>query len=208
MKKDDIINSAIEEFGKYDYDRASINSIIENSKTSKGTFYHYFSSKEALYMELMNIVVNEKIRFLQGNANEVRGITGDSSIFEILRVQVEASVKFGLAYPKYVMFNARVANETNQEIRKIIEAIAGSKTYEFLNPLIKTNIEKKMLRSDIPEAFISQLFVYMLTHFSDFLLNMGVKIESKYTSEIMEYLKYYIDFLEKGLGNTKGDTLL
>ena len=50
MKKDDIINSAIEEFGKYDYDRASVNAIIENSRTSKGTFYHYFANKEELYL--------------------------------------------------------------------------------------------------------------------------------------------------------------
>ncbi len=199
MKKDDIINSAIEEFGKYDYDRASINSIIENSNTSKGTFYHYFSSKEELYMELINIVAKEKIRFLQEKANEVESINNDSSLFEILRIQIKASVKFGLTYPKYVMFSARVANETNQNIRKKIEAIVGNKTNEYLNPLIKANIEQQNLRNDIPEEFISQLLVYMLIHFSDFLLNMDVKIDSKYTAEIMEYLKYYIDFLENGL---------
>lgn len=203
MKKDDIIQSAIEEFGRNDYDRASINSIIEKSNTSKGTFYHYFSSKEELYLELLTIVAKEKIKFLQGKANEVKRITSDSSIFEILRAQVEASVKFGLTYPKYVMFSARVANETNQDIRKKIETIVGSTTNEYLNPLIKTNIEQKMLRSDIPEEFISQLLVYMLTHFNDFILNMGVNIDLKYTHKIMEYLKYYVDFVEKGLSNTK-----
>lgn len=201
MKRDDIINAAIEEFGTYDYDRASVNSIILNSNTSKGTFYHYFSSKEELYTELLNIVNRDKIRFLQEEANEVKKITSDSSIFEILRVHVEVSVKFRLAYPKYVMFSAKVANETNQEIRKKIETIVGSTANEYLNPLIKTNLEQKILRRDIPEEFVSQLFVYMFTHFSDILLNMGVEIDSKNTSEIMEYLKYYIDFLEKGLGN-------
>lgn len=203
MKKNDIINSAIEEFGKYDYERASINSIIKNSNTSKGTFYHYFSSKEELYIKLLDIVAKDKIRFLQEKTNEVNIITSESSIFEIFRFQIEASVKFGLTYPKYVMFSARVANETNQEIRKKIESIVGSITNEYLNLIIKTNIEQKMLRSDIPEEFISQIFVYMLTHFTDFLLNMGIKIDSNYTPKIMENLKYYIDFLEKGLGNTK-----
>lgn len=199
MKKDDIINAAIEEFGKYDYDRASINSIIENSNTSKGTFYHYFRSKEELYRALIDIVAKEKIRFLKEKSNGVKRITMDSSIFEILRIQIQASVEFGLTYPKYAMFSAKVANETNQDIRKKIEAIVGNTTNEYLNPLIKANIEQKNLRNDIPEEFISQLLVYMLTHFSDFLLNMGVKVDAEYTPQIMSYLQHYIDFLENGM---------
>lgn len=39
MKRDDILEAALNEILKYDYDRASINSIIKNSNTSKGTLY-------------------------------------------------------------------------------------------------------------------------------------------------------------------------
>lgn len=203
MKKDDIINSAIVEFGKFDYDAASINSIIEESNTSKGTFYHYFDSKEALYEELLHLVVNEKIRFLQEKANETDLINRDSSIFETLRSQMRSSVAFGSAYPKYALFSARVANETNRGIRNKIEAIVGSTTNEYLQSLIKANIEQETLRNDIPEEFVAALLVHMLTHFSDFLLCMGVKIDSNNTPKIMESLNYYIDVLENGLAYKK-----
>lgn len=203
MKKDDIINSAIVEFGKFDYDAASINSIIEESNTSKGTFYHYFDSKEALYVELLHLVVNEKIRFLQEKGNEADRTNKDSSIFELFRSQMQSSVAFGSFYPKYALFSARVANETNRGIRNKIEAIVGSTTNEYLHSLIKTNIEQEKLRNDIPEEFVSALLVHMLTHFSDFLLCMGVKIDSNDTAKIMESLNYYIDVLENGLAYKK-----
>lgn len=203
MKRDDIINSAMVEFGKYDYARASINSIIEDSKTSKGTFYHYFSSKEELYLELLNTVVKEKIGFLQDKAAKTDHTNTDFSIFEIFRNQIQSSVEFGFAYPTYAVFSARVANETDQAIRSKIEAIVGTATNEYLNPLIKTNIERQNLRNDIPEEFISAFLIYMLSHFSEFLLYAGVKIDSRDTSKIMESLKYYIDVLENGLAHKR-----
>lgn len=199
MKRDDIINSAIVEFGKYDYDRASINSIIEDSHTSKGTFYHYFNSKEELYSELLDIVVQEKIRFLHEKANEVDSVSADAPIFELFRSQIQSSVEFRVAYPKYAMFSAQVANETNQAIRSRIEAVVGNATNEYLDPLIKANIAQRNLRNDIPEEFVSALLVYMLSHFSDFLLSMRVKLDSNDTPKIMETLNYYIDVLESGL---------
>jgi AcrR family transcriptional regulator len=199
MKKDDIINSAMVEFGKYDYAGASINSIIEASRTSKGTFYHYFKSKEELYAELLDIVVKEKIRFLHEKANEADRVSADAPIFELFRNQIQSSVEFRVAYPKYAMFSAQVANETNQAIRKRIEAIVGNATSEYLDPLVKANIAQHNLRNDIPEEFISAFLVYMLSHFSDFILSMGVKIDSNDTPKIMETLNYYIDVLENGL---------
>lgn len=199
MKKDDIINAAFEEFCRFDYDRASINTIIEKSNTSKGTFYHYFSNKEELYLELIKMAAEKKIRFLQNNSDKSAGITPDSSIFDILRSQIEAAVKFALAYPIYAEFSARVVNETNPDIKKRVESMIGSTAKDYLNPLIQMNIRQKVLRDDIPAEFISRILPYMISHFSDFLVSTGVKMDSDYSPEIMRDLEYYIDFLENGL---------
>lgn len=203
MRRDDIINAAIEEFGRYDYDRASINSIIENSNTSKGTFYYYFNNKEALYLELVKKVSQEKTKFLQESIKESKNLTDDSSIFEILENQIEISMKFALTYPKYAKYSAKVANETNVEIKEKVQSMIGNTTNEFLKQLIKKNITQHKIRNDFPEEFICHLFVYMITHFNDFILNMGVNIDPSHTSQIMEYLNYFIDFLENGLRHKK-----
>ena len=46
--KSRIVSSAWQLFYKYGYDNTTIDDIVEASQTSKGSFYHYFESKDAL----------------------------------------------------------------------------------------------------------------------------------------------------------------
>ena len=48
-KKNRIINSAIEEFSKYPFNKASTNNIVKNAEISKGLLFHYFGNKKELY---------------------------------------------------------------------------------------------------------------------------------------------------------------
>jgi len=46
--KSRIVSSAWQLFYQYGYDNTTIDDIVEASQTSKGSFYHYFESKDAL----------------------------------------------------------------------------------------------------------------------------------------------------------------
>ena len=46
--KQKIYDAALYLFEKYDFDTVTVNDICRHSKLSKGTFYHYFNSKEDL----------------------------------------------------------------------------------------------------------------------------------------------------------------
>ncbi len=52
-KRQSVIDCAMRLFIEKGYDAVSVDEIISASGISKGTFYHYFSSKEALLLELM-----------------------------------------------------------------------------------------------------------------------------------------------------------
>ena len=65
--KERIINVALEEFAQNGYQAASTNVICKKAKVSKGLLYHYYESKENLYLSVIryfidnfkeNIVVN------------------------------------------------------------------------------------------------------------------------------------------------------
>ena len=47
-----IVNAAWELFYEQGYDDTTIDDIVERSETSKGSFYHYFESKDALLSTL------------------------------------------------------------------------------------------------------------------------------------------------------------
>lgn len=54
-----IVNSAWTLFYEQGYDDTTIDEIVEHSQTSKGSFYHYFSSKDALLSSLSDLFDNK-----------------------------------------------------------------------------------------------------------------------------------------------------
>lgn len=66
--KSRIIKAAWNLFYKKGYDQTTIEDIIVASKTSKGTFYHYFKGKEALLNSLSDLF-DEKYEELAANIN-------------------------------------------------------------------------------------------------------------------------------------------
>ena len=99
-KKDDIVNAAIKEFGEFSYDAASINRIIKASGTSKGTFYHYFKDKKALYFSIIEHSIQiKKVYF----ARIMESITQEGfSFFDVMKGQAKAATVFMLENPETI----------------------------------------------------------------------------------------------------------
>ena len=57
--KSRIVSTAWQLFYRYGYDNTTIDDIVEASNTSKGSFYHYFESKDAL-MGSLSYLFDEK----------------------------------------------------------------------------------------------------------------------------------------------------
>jgi TetR/AcrR family transcriptional regulator len=66
-KKDRIINSALEEFSKNGFDKASTNEIVKNAGISKGLLFHYFESKKRLYSILETFAMEIIIESISKN---------------------------------------------------------------------------------------------------------------------------------------------
>ena len=68
--KSRIVKSAWNLFYKNGYDDTTVEDIITASKTSKGTFYHYFKSKEGL-LNTLSYLFDEKYEELYNNRNKL-----------------------------------------------------------------------------------------------------------------------------------------
>lgn len=203
MKKQAILDAAMDEFSRYDFDQASVNRIIEGSGTSKGTFYHYFPSKEELYLELIRRVAEEKVRYLSLNRPEIPE-QRTPSIWNLLKSQMEHSLYFGLENPKMAAFAARVANEPNSNMKKKAEEVIGYSSNEILIRLLDEEIAMGRIREDLPPDFVRDIFSYMMTHFNEFLQHSGVPVQLDHRDQILAYIFNYLDFMEKGL-NPRSD---
>lgn len=67
--KSRIVSAAWKLFYKYGYDDTTIDDIVEASNTSKGSFYHYFESKDALLSSL-SYLFDEKYEELSETMDE------------------------------------------------------------------------------------------------------------------------------------------
>ena len=68
--KDKIILKALQYFAEHDYQTVSLNSIAKGIGITKGGIYHYFSSKDELFLECMIAVVDKMKEFSLGSMNE------------------------------------------------------------------------------------------------------------------------------------------
>lgn len=75
--KGKIVNAAWKLFYEQGYDDTTIEEIIEESGTSRGSFYHYFEGKDAL-LESLSYLFDEKYDELKGR------LTADMNSFDVL----------------------------------------------------------------------------------------------------------------------------
>ena len=55
--RDRLIQAAMDVFAERGYHGATVDNIVAASETSKGAFYHYFSSKQAIFLSLLDRLV-------------------------------------------------------------------------------------------------------------------------------------------------------
>lgn len=65
-----IMLASVEEFGSRSYTAASVNSICERGDLPKGLIYHYFRSKEELYLACMKEMMDGLIQRLESRLEE------------------------------------------------------------------------------------------------------------------------------------------
>lgn len=58
-KREKILNSAKQMFGRYGIRKTSLNEIAGMARVAKATIYNYFGSKEQVYLEVLNEEVND-----------------------------------------------------------------------------------------------------------------------------------------------------
>lgn len=70
MTRAKILDAARSEFGEKGYDAASLNAVCRNGGVSKGIIYHYYGSKDGLFLACVEDCFESIIGFLKDNLDE------------------------------------------------------------------------------------------------------------------------------------------
>ncbi|MCH3960869.1 MAG: TetR/AcrR family transcriptional regulator [Solobacterium sp.] len=148
--KTKIMESAVKEFASHGYEAASLNVISEKGGISKGIIYHYFASKEDLYLACIRECFSDLTDYLKKNVKETET---DDILTDYFAVRTEyfknnserAKLFFGsVLYPPDFLQN------------KIREE---RKEFDQLNRnMMKKIIQQNPVRKDISQKEIIEAF--------------------------------------------------
>ena len=192
-KRDDIINAAVKEFGEYSYDAASINRIITASGTSKGTFYHYFRDKKALYFAIIEGAIKIKQAYFARMMEDVKH--GVTDFFDILKAQAKAGAEFMRENPGLWKFGTQFVKEQSQ-VKKEFEVKYLPGISDSYIKVVEAGIAGKNVTNRYPPDFISRIIGYVSMNYYDILFD---KDEMPTPQTIEQRLDMLFDFLKRGL---------
>jgi AcrR family transcriptional regulator len=121
-KKQRIINACVEEFGEHGYDSSSMDGIIKRAGISKGGLYEYVSSKEELFVFIVDYTYSRLYDYLKMRV-EAEMQTLPDDLLDRLKHVSELAIDFYIDHPEFVYLIVRTSNLANEKIASGIQNI-------------------------------------------------------------------------------------
>ncbi len=185
-KRESILEAALREFSRNNFENASVNKIIKDANTSKGNFYHYFSNKEELYIVLLKDAWRKKVEFMN-DADE-------NDIFSFLQKQVLAGIQFSKENPEYYQLSRRFAKEKNTDIyNRVLTEITWESNDIRLGSFTEMKYDRSTISDEFPEEFVDDFILFVWDNINELIK------ENDDISKIEEKLLLIIKVLKNGL---------
>ena len=170
-----LIQSATELFNDFGYTGTSINDIAKKSKLSKGILYHYFQSKDDVYLFCLSECINNFVDFMERNISKI------SLSKETMSRVVELRFVFFDENPQYKnLFHNIISGKPthlSKEISEIRQVLTENNISWIKLILTEINLGKDVLESDV------SLFISILQNSSTFLLD--AESDKKYRQDMI-----------------------
>ena len=151
--KEEIYQAALEEFGTYGYDNVNMERICGNHGISKGMMYHYYSSKDELFLLCVKRTFQDLTECVERDmgALECQDISDKIKNFFLIREYFfQLHPKQKLVFESAMLRPPKHLTEQIQALRAPIRHL----NHEF----IKSLVDKMPLRPDLdPDAIIRYL---------------------------------------------------
>ena len=176
-----IVSAAWKLFYEQGYDETTVEDIIAESNTSKGSFYHYFEGKDALLGSL-SMVFDEKYEQLQETMDP-----GMDAVEALLFLNRELFSMIDNSVSLELLARLLSSQLVTRGERHLLDR---NRTYfKLLHRIVKQGQERGELRSDITaNEIVSAYAMFERALMYDWCLNNGSYALSKYAADTMPIL--------------------
>ena len=149
------------------YDQMSIQGILDEMKISKGAFYHYFESKQALLDGLIDRMLDDAEQVLRPIVE-----AKDMTAIEKFRRYFDTAGRWKVAQKSFMLDLFRVWHaDANAIMRQKQEAASIKRIAPMLTEIVKQGIEEGVFSTKYPEQF-GNIFVGLSHGFEDKLVEL------------------------------------
>jgi len=189
-KKINIINSAMEEFCKNTYEKASTNRIVEKAGISKGSLFNYFQNKKSLYNYLKVFSIKEIADAILADVN-----WEEPDLLERIREITLIKLKIFREYPYLTRFTQRINSDKSiEELKAIFEEYVPN-IYE---KVYYENVDFSLFREDIEIKEVLNILNWTFEKIGENYFNK-IKVDDVIDIEdISNEVSKYIEVLRKG----------
>jgi len=196
-KKQRIIDAGLNAFSDNSFSDASLNHIIEKANVSKGTFYHYFKDKMALYLDLAALCIQRKSDFVRTHPNPAYQYKQSDDFFTQLKKQTMIDIAFLKDDPLYYHFAMRLYSEPD-EIKEIVRNQHGWRLDGGISDMIEIAYLKGEFNTKYPKGFIKNIVSHLTKNYEKLLFP---KEHNPSPEAIEAAIDLYYDLLKHGVAS-------
>ena len=152
-RQKNLVDAALAAFGKMGYKKASIGDIAAAAGISKGLVFHYFGSKKALYLYLMEftgeMMISEMDRRFDKNIPD---------FFDRIRLATEIKMSLLGKYPAILAFFGSMYYETDEEVAENIRGVLA-KSEGFRGGLAFDGMDASKFKDGIDPQLVYNILV-------------------------------------------------
>lgn len=182
-----IVAAAWKLFYEQGYEDTTVEEIIDESGTSKGSFYHYFNGKDAL-LSTLSVMFDEKYQELAATMDPDMDafdklLLMNHELFVMIENEIDLDLLARLYSTQLITKGERHLMDHNRFYYKLLKQVVsqGQKSRELTNDMTVNEIVKVY-------AFFERAFLY------DWCISNGDYSLSKYTDQM---LPVFIGFLRR-----------
>jgi len=153
-KQDRIINASITEFSKRSFDDSKLSNIIKESKIPRGSFYQYFIDKRDLYLYIMEVTKNIKMKYMEDAFSEA----GQIPFLDLFRKLFVSGIEFALEHEDLVSMGKILITSKGSIYDEVMKDGLALAEEMYIN-FIEIDKKKDIIRQDVDSKVLASLVV-------------------------------------------------